>query len=398
MKDADWERLLRHSLASTDEPEDKLNQSLIHQLNERVQKKHKYKKRTAGLLAAVLLLALSLSAYAATQLFSAKQVTEHLGDPMLAAAFETKDAIVINQTMASGDYNFMLHGIVSGAHLSEFPHSSEDINPDRTYAVVSISRQDGKPMPNTADPEYGKNSFFISPLINGLKPWQYNISSMNGAYSETVIDGVMYRLIECDQLEMFADRGVYLAMSSGTTFYSNEAFRYDEVTGEIQAREDYAGAALLFDLPLDVAKANPAKVEAYLKAHPSSSQGSNERSTDTEEEEKVDEEGPNWMADFKAKIRNGERFGETIPKSEKEVTYDDSGNMIYTYGDWHVTSPKEFSLFEEGQIGFSDKRLTVSGGTDGVYSAVLFHRDEYGVITGRIIVLDEWYPPRTGNN
>lgn len=389
MKDADWERLLKQSLASTAEPEDKLNESLIHQLKERSQMKHKYRKRlSAGLLAAVLLLALSVSAYAAAQLFNAKQIVDHLGDKLLADAFESKDAIQINQSKTSGDYRFTLHGLVSGAGLSEFPHSAEEIYPDRTYVVVSIARQDGKPMPDTRDPEYGKEPFFISPLIKGLEPWRINIASMSGAYSETVIDGVMYRLLECDQVEIFADRGVYLAISSGKTFYSTEAFRYDEITGEIQPKEDYPGSAVLFDLPLDAAKADPVKAEAYVEAVLSSSR-SNERHT---------EEWGNWMRDFKAKLRNGERIGETIPESVKEVSYDDAGNIIYTFDDGRSTTESPEQLFEEGQIGFSDRRLSISGGADDIYEAVLFHRDENGVITGRIVVLDEEPPfPKSHN-
>ncbi|SHE12972.1 Uncharacterised protein [Chlamydia abortus] len=389
MKDADWERLLKQSLASTAEPEDKLNESLIHQLKELSQMKHKYRKRlSAGLLSAVLLLALSVSAYAAAQLFSAKQIVDHLGDKLLADAFESKDAIQINQSKTSGDYRFTLHGLVSGAGLSEFPHSAEEIYPDRTYVVVSIARQDGKPMPDTRDPEYGKEPFFISPLIKGLEPWRINIASMSGAYSETVIDGVMYRLLECDQVEIFADRGVYLAISSGKTFYSTEAFRYDEITGEIQPKEDYPGSAVLFDLPLDAAKADPVKAEAYVEAVLSSSR-SNERHT---------EEWGNWMRDFKAKLRNGERIGETIPESVKEVSYDDAGNIIYTFDDGRSTTESPEQLFEEGQIGFSDRRLSISGGADDIYEAVLFHRDENGVITGRIVVLDEEPPfPKSHN-
>ncbi|HEX2926510.1 MAG TPA: hypothetical protein VHP38_09690 [Ruminiclostridium sp.] len=37
----------------------------------------------------------------------------------------------------------------------------------------------------------------------------------------------MYRLIECDSIEMFADRGVYLCVST-STLYDNMAFNYDK--------------------------------------------------------------------------------------------------------------------------------------------------------------------------
>lgn len=387
MKDADWERWLRQSLASAAEPDEKLNQSIIHQFMERGRRKHRYKKRlSAGLFAAVLVLVLSISAYAAAQLFSAKQVAEHLGDRLLADAFESNDALQLNQSMASGDYRFTLHGLVSGAGLRTFRHSAEDLYPDRTYAVVSITRQDGKPMPNTDDPEYGKDPFFISPLIKGQKPWLVNIVTMNGAYSEDVIDGVAYRIIECDQVEMFADRGVYLAISSGTAFYSNEAFRYDEKTGEIQARENYSGASLLFELPLDAAKADHEKAEAYLETllNPPSSQASSsaERSADAKAAQWV-----NRIEVLRAQLRDGKPIGETVAESVKEVIYDDSGNINYSYGGWSITASPA-NLFEEGQIGFSDRRLPISGGADDIYRALLFHRDEDGVITGRIVILD----------
>lgn len=387
MKDMDWERLLRKSLASDAEPEDKLNQMLIDQIKERRQLKTRYRKRlSVGLLAIVFLLVLSVSAYAAVQHFSAKQVAEHLSDQHLAEAFESKNAVQINQSKTSGDYRFTLHGLVSGAGLSEFKFSSEEIYPDRTYAVVSITRQDGKPMPSTSDPEYGKDSFFISPLIKGQKPWQVNILSMNGGYSETVIDGVMYRLIACDDVEIFADQGVYLAISSGSPFYSNDAFVYDENTGEFQAREDYPGSSLLFDLPLDVTKADNEKAEAYLKSLTAPSSAV-EDSAEAGEDEWV-----SWMEHIRAKIRDGETIGETIADSIKEVTYDDSEKSIsYTYGDRRATMSFE-GMFDEGQTGFTDRGLSFSG--DGkTYEALIFHRDERGIVTGRIVILDDQYLP-----
>lgn len=36
-----------------------------------------------------------------------------------------------------------------------------------------------------------------------------------------------------------------------------------------------------------------------------------------------------------------------------------------------------------------DGSPSAGGGADDIYEAVLFHRDENGVITGRIVVLDE---------
>ncbi len=65
----------------------------------------------------------------------------------------------------------------------------------------------------------------------------------------------MYRIIECDSLEMFADRGLTLIVSS-TDFYSNEAFDYNEAAGTVSPNPDFDGVNLIFDLPLDTANAD----------------------------------------------------------------------------------------------------------------------------------------------
>ena len=87
---------------------------------------------------------------------------------------------------------------------------------------------------------------------------------MNGGYSETVEDGVMYRLVECDSVAVFADRGLYFAMSSGSFICDNRTFIYNEQTGEIKANPDYSGSSVVFNLPLDKSLANPEKAEQYL--------------------------------------------------------------------------------------------------------------------------------------
>ena len=103
-------------------------------------------------------------------------------------------------------------------------------------------------MPDTRDEEYGQVLFLVSPLIKSQKPWMVNIASMNGACSEFVVDRVMYRVIECDGLEMFADRGLYLGISTGGFGDFFKAFNYNEETGEISPKADYKGTNALFNL------------------------------------------------------------------------------------------------------------------------------------------------------
>ncbi|MFX3634536.1 MAG: hypothetical protein ACE3L7_15695 [Candidatus Pristimantibacillus sp.] len=374
-----WDGLLKQALASEAEPEEIMNESLINRFKERAKIKHAFRKRiSAGLLVVVITIVMSITAYAATQLFSSKQVAEHLGEQILAKAFESNDAIEINQTISSGDYNFTLHGIVSGTGLTGLSSSAKDIDPDRTYAVTSIARLDGEPMPDTSDPEYGKEKFFVSPFIKGQKPWQINIASMNGGYSEVVVDGIMYRLIECDGVEMFADRGVYLAISSGSSFYNSEAFAYNESTGEVSAKTDYKGISILFDLPLDKAKADPVKAEAYLEQLlqvPSVDTKADSNASVSDEEAEV--------ASKVEYLKNKISEGTPIPESIKEVTYDDQGLINYKYEGWSEKISPDY-LFVDGQTGFSDY---VHFSEDDIsIKALQFSRDDNGVITGRVVV------------
>jgi hypothetical protein len=80
---------------------------------------------------------------------------------------------------------------------------------------------------------------------------------------DRIIDGVLYRIICCDDIEKFADRGLYLAVSTGI-FYSNEAFNYDAVTGVITANKDFDGSSTVFDLPIDKSLADPEAADAYF--------------------------------------------------------------------------------------------------------------------------------------
>lgn len=71
----------------------------------------------------------------------------------------------------------------------------------------------------------------------------------------------------CYKLTDNADRGVYLAVSSGTAFYSDKAFGYDETTGMTYIKDDYEGAAVLYELPLDPNKADHAKARLICKLY-----------------------------------------------------------------------------------------------------------------------------------
>lgn len=175
-----------------------------------------------------------------------------------------EQAVIINETQSHGSYRVTLLSIISGETLSAYPRYTDgSIATDRTYAVVAIENTDGVPMPDTSEEDYGKLEFFISPLIGGYNPAFYNIAGMSGNYTDITEDGILYRLLECDNIEIFADHDLYLCVSGGS-FYDTEAYSYDEMTGKISRNTEYEGLNALFDLPVNASKADPEKAAAYI--------------------------------------------------------------------------------------------------------------------------------------
>jgi len=215
---------------------------------------------TVAVLAVVLL---ASTAFAAWHFLRPGEVAGRFEDHALSAAFDSEAAININQSAASGDYVFTLLAVVTGRDITDMPYYSDTINDERTYAVVAIQNADGTPMPNPSDAAYGETRFIATPLIKGMAPWLYNAVTMNGGYSETVADGVLYRVVDCDGVTIFADRGLYFGIAT-SVIVDNSVFSIDEKTGNISVNPDYKGSSAIFDLPLDKSLADPAKAQQYL--------------------------------------------------------------------------------------------------------------------------------------
>ena len=261
--------LLKHALVPKEDAEYWLNQKIFRLAEEKqIMKRGKNNLRripAAVLTAALVVGVMSLTAYATWKYLSVQEVAENVGDITLADAFLSEEAISINESQSYGEYRVTLMGMVSGENLSLYPYieGNNNISTDRTYAVVSIENEDGTSMPDTSEDAYGELDFFVSTLIKGLNPSFYNLASMHGNYTEMWDNGVLYRLVECDNVEIFADRGLYLCVCDGS-FYNNAAYLYDQETGEIRRDENYSGMNALFELPVDEAKADPEKAVRYL--------------------------------------------------------------------------------------------------------------------------------------
>lgn len=207
-------------------------------------------------LIAAVAAALIVSAAAATLLLRPADVARYAGNPTLAAAFESSDATVIDQSVESGDYRFTFAGLVSGTGLSEL---TEEADAQRSYAVVAVQRVDGQPM---SDEE--QFSITATPLVSGYLPWSVNAWTLRGSYTRFVQDGVTYYLYEYDSLELFAGRTVYMAVYEGG---APNAELFDIAPdGTITFSADMSEPHALFTVPLDASKADADAVAEFEAA------------------------------------------------------------------------------------------------------------------------------------
>lgn len=210
------------------------------------------KKRIAVLIAAALICAMSVSIYAAYKWHKASEAAQFIGDKKLTEAFgKTSQDIQVEE---NGQYRIAFLGTVSGKNISDEVLNGQDSG--QTYAAVAIEKIDNTPM------DYN-SGLVISPLIQGLDPKEYNIYGMGGGASSIVKDGVLYCIASCKDIEMFADKELYLAVTEGP--YYAQAYHFDNTNGNITKNTDYKGVNCLFKLPIDSKLADKAKAEKYIK-------------------------------------------------------------------------------------------------------------------------------------
>lgn len=233
---------------------------LMHQAAQRKEIVSMKNKKTIKILiaAAVFALLLTTTAFAVSALLSPKDVAQQLGYDDVSKAFESDDAVLINETVTLGDYIVTLHGITAGERL-EFINDAP-VDAKRSYVVVSLKRCDGVPM----DP-YDGSPFTFSPFVQGQLPWMVNAWSLECAASGLFVDGVAYYLFDYSTLEIFADRTVYLAAYEGFA-PGPEDFMIAE-DGSIHFTDALEGEKYMFTLPLDPYGADPEAVEQFLADH-----------------------------------------------------------------------------------------------------------------------------------
>lgn len=242
----------------------------------------------AGAVCCALLLCTG-AVFAAAHFLSPSQVAEEIGDPQLAAAFQSEDAVLLQETQHFDRYDVTLLGMVSGADLSRQKVEAGDgeFRADRTYLALAIQRTDGGEL---GDDE----SFFATPLIDGYGPRDVNIATLVGGYSAIYSDDMKseYFISDMDNIEPFADHRIQFAVADGgfetileadrvgeepdesrqggdalqSDSDMEQAYRYDTKAGAYSRNASYGGAVnALFDLPLDASKADPKKAEELVR-------------------------------------------------------------------------------------------------------------------------------------
>jgi hypothetical protein len=295
---------------------------------------------------------------------------------------ETTAAAVITEpiSITSGDYIFTFLGITSGEDLSRNFEEAED---GSTYAVLAISKADGTLFDSESYYEdMTGDRFFVSPLIHGIAPWQGGATVMNGGgYTERIIDGVLYRIMDCDNIEIFADTGVSLAASTGV-FFDTKAFAYDEATGKTTARSDFDGSAVIFELPFDKSLGDPAKAEQYWAEFESEATAT---IPDSERPAKVLE-----MEFISSNVDWSDVM--VIEGTTKILTPDADGYVTYEYETPNGGSGRNKFLFdaENFEVGVPEVHgMGYSSDENGVISKVTANRytlNEDGTLTAEVVM------------
>ena len=255
--------LLKGCLHTEEMPDDRLHQRIMQEWKEDtdMKKKRSYKAAAAAIVCIGALSAVTV--HAAMRFLTPDEAAEEMGYEEVADLFRGEGAIAVNETQNGKEYAFTLLGMTEGENLLSLDEEGNAIEKDHFYAVMGISALDGSPLTKEEFWDSGEG-YFISPLIQGLEPWRYNIAAMDGGYAEIETDGVVYRMIDCDSIACFADREIYLCVLD-KTLYEKDAYDYDEQSSVIAPNPEYEGTNLLFRLPIPEEKADPDKAAQYIE-------------------------------------------------------------------------------------------------------------------------------------
>jgi len=222
MEDKELNLLLKNALSTNFEPDSKLNTKIMEKVREN-EMNNTRKLRRIPVVAVVccVLLCCSVTAFAAWKFLTPKDVAIEYGNQQLATAFESDDAILMDESQTYDEYTVKLLGAVSGGNLTGFCTDGQVVS-ERTYAVVAIAKQMD---------------------FRCLRLPRMIMESIHSLYLHSFKDLIL----------------------SSSTFYDRDAYGYDEKTGMISVNKSYKGMNLLFDFPLNKDNADKEAAQQYLK-------------------------------------------------------------------------------------------------------------------------------------
>ncbi len=336
--DKQIDKLLFETLKTQTEPPKELDCRILKTWSKEDQtvKQPTFKKWAAIAATLTILVAGSVTAVAAYHFLSPAQVAQEVSqNNALSRAFESEDAITIGETQESNGFEITLLGIVSGKNLSPcLPEETKgELAPTYSYAAFAIAKSDGTAM------DY--RNFCIAPLIGGVDVRKLNAATMNEGLTWFEKDGVIYELIECDNLEIFADYGVQLGVVDE---FGDEttAFQMDAESGVYSKVEDYAGTVALFSLPIDASKADNKAAGEYLNAL--------EKAEEQDDSGQDSEEGDAFPDE---QVR---AFVDTITMDNLEEYFVRDENTVFT------ATPDEKSWIDFGSRYLEEEGTTYNGG------------------------------------
>lgn len=222
--------------------------------DEKVLQKRKPMKVVAVVLAIIALL--SITAFAVSYILSAREVADYFGEKEIAAMFE--DCEIKPQTVSNGTYDVTFLGSTTGTKLNKTEGFEADET--RTYAVIAIRNTDSSPL-SLMD---GMPIQF-APVIEGCMPFQ-TWAILNFSASGMEREGILYYLFDYENLQIFADRTVSIAIFEGAMFPGPEVLTMDE-NEKIVYADEYVGFKGIFDLPMDESKADPKAAAELLSTY-----------------------------------------------------------------------------------------------------------------------------------
>lgn len=389
LTEQELDTVLREALCVKEEPGEVLNRKILNRAKETMSMNKRMKKMATAAAAGLLLFAgVSVSVYAGVKYLTPQEVAEDIGEPgdKVKKAFEGEGAVYVNETKNFDKGTVTFLGIAQGGGVNTLTGEMSADN-NRSYVVFALDGFEDELAGNQL------SHIFVSPFIKGLEPWRYNAWTIGGdddyganGYAEVVRDGVRYQIAECGNLEMFADRGVYMGISYEM---AGSAFEMNEQTGEIQPKAEYADKAVIFTVPFDMAKADRGAADAVIEEiRKSFDEPSDSGETAGSEEESL-------FGEWDAKRVQAE--GKLLEDLVFTVKPDDKG--IINIPAWETKdgmgSGGGFAAFEyqfpDNKLGMSDT-MTIMG--DGSTKALVetYTLNEDGTVT--IAVYEIQTPPR----